>query len=325
MNEAATATAIFPFIGMNRSTNPINLDHPPTPSDQPSSTPRRKTSHRPRHRRTRRTTRDRHQPRDGQPTTAINPTTARAGTDEPIPGPFRTSHHPTPPPKPLIPRGRTRKRQPPPRAKQPAPADRGKPDRFTSDHERGVSTGGNSEKRNELPSNAIDTRKPTVISQYPERKTSSQTPTIPNRGTNKGSQDPRTATEHCRADRKIPVRTGLRTVHPEAADAHACGEAGLIRSLVLVVLGPSPRAPEREHNEEVDRHADAGSGDQHETPSNTPGNRGYTDQTFNTARGVTAARGANAPTRPKTRSNVIHPHSSRPDDPREKTAQGVKT
>ena len=182
MNEAATATAIFPFIGMNRSTNPINLDHPPTPSDQPSSTPRRKTSHRPRHRRTRRTTRDRHQPRDGQPTTAINPTTARAGTDEPIPGPFRTSHHPTPPPRPLIPRGRTRKRQPPPRAKQPAPADRGKPDRFTSDHERGVSTGGNSEKRNELPSNAIDTRKPTVISQYPERKTSSQTPDYPQQG-----------------------------------------------------------------------------------------------------------------------------------------------
>ena len=270
MNEAATATAIFPFIGMNRSTNPINLDHPPTPSDQPSSTPRRKTSHRPRHRRTRRTTRDRHQPRDGQPTTAINPTTARAGTDEPIPGPFRTSHHPTPPPRPLIPRGRTRKRQPPPRAKQPAPADRGKPDRFTSDHERGVSTGGNSEKRNELPSNAIDTRKPTVISQYPERKTSSQTPDYPQQGNQQRvSRSPEPQRSTAEQIGKSPSCTGLRTVHPEAADAR-CGEAGLIRSLVLVVLGPSPRAPEREHNEEVDRHADAGSGDQHETPSNTP-------------------------------------------------------
>ena len=67
-------------------------------------------------------------------------------------------------------------------AKQPASADRGKPDRNTSDHERGVSTGGNSEKRNELPSNVIDTRKPTVISQYPERKTSSQTPDYPQQG-----------------------------------------------------------------------------------------------------------------------------------------------
>ena len=31
MNDAATATAIFPFIGMNRSTNPINRDHAPNP------------------------------------------------------------------------------------------------------------------------------------------------------------------------------------------------------------------------------------------------------------------------------------------------------
>ena len=233
MNEAATATAIFPFIGMNRSTNPINLDHPPTPSDQPSSTPRRKTSHRPRHRRTRRTTRDRHQPRDGQPTTAINPTTARAGTDEPIPGPFRTSHHPTPPPRPLIPRGRTRKRQPPPRAKQPAPADRGKPDRFTSDHERGASTGRNSEKRNKLPSNGIDTSKPTGLSPPGEPS------------------------------------QGLETPEPQRSTAEQIGTSPRVRGVVSADRS-IPAHAGREHNEEVDRHADAGSGDQHETPSNTP-------------------------------------------------------
>ena len=40
---------------------------------------------------------------------------------------------------------------------------------------------------------------------------------------------------------------------------------------------------------------------------------------------MTAARGANARTRPKTRINLIHPHSSKPDDPSENTAQDVKT
>ena len=230
MNEAATATAIFPFIGMNRSTNPINLDHPPNPLRPAIINTPPKNQPPPRHRRTRRTTRDRHQPRDRQPTTAINPTTARAGTDEPIPGPFRTSHHPTPPPKPLIPRGRTRKRQPPPRAKQPAPAGRGKPDRFTSDHERSTSTSRNSETRNRLPNNA-------GLSPTGE-----------------------------------PIQD-LETPEPQRSTAEQIGTSprarGSVHQLALLPR-PIPSHAGREHNEEVDRRADAESGDQQRTPSNTP-------------------------------------------------------
>ena len=100
----------------------------------------------------------------------------------------------------------------------------------------------------------------------------------------------------------------------------------------------------REHNEEVDRHADAGSGDQHETPSNTPatGDTPRTtpqhhnspsspikkihphsptpdDQTFNTAQGVTTARGANTPQGGDQRDpSSLHPNPmNRPSTPRE--------
>ena len=61
-------------------------------------------------------------------------------------------------------------------AKQPASADRGKPDRFTSDHERGASTGRNSEKRNKLPSNGIDTSKPPGLSPPGEPSQGLETP-----------------------------------------------------------------------------------------------------------------------------------------------------
>ena len=264
MNEAATATAIFPFIGMNRSTNPINLDHPPTPStshhQHPAEKPATDVTAGP--------AGHRHQPH--QPT-GHQPDNRRAGTDEPIPGPFRTSHHPTPPPRPLIPRGRTREattaaegRSSRHRPTAASPTD-SRPTTSAASRQAATPRRGTS-----FRATRSTPESPRSSASTPRGKPRARPRTIPNRGTNKGSQDPRTATEHCRADRKIPVRTGLRTVHPEAADAHACGEAGLIRSLVLVVLGPSPRAPEREHNEEVDRHADAGSGDQHETPSNTP-------------------------------------------------------
>ena len=183
MNDATTATAIFPFIGMNRSTNPINQDHLPNPlrpaiintplKNQPPPTSTPDPPHNPRSAPPERATNRR------RPSTRQPPEREPAVRSQARSGPATTPPLHQVPPSPEEEHASDDRRR---RAKQPASAGRGKPDRDASDDERGASTDGNSEKRNELPSNVIDTRKPTAISQYPERKTSSQTPDYPQQG-----------------------------------------------------------------------------------------------------------------------------------------------
>ena len=226
MNDAATATAIFPFIGMNRvdkpdeprpSPQPPATSHHQHPGEKPATAhvtagpagqPAIDTNHETDNQR-RPSTR---QPREREPTSRSQARSGPAATP-----PLRQN--------PSSPEGEhatdDRRRG----AKQPAPAGRGKPDRFTSDHKRGASTGRNSEKRNKLPSNGIDTSKLAGLS--PPGEPSQR------------SRDSRTATEHSRSDRNIPARAGF--------GASADGSS----------RGSIPAHAGREHNEEVDRRSTA--------------------------------------------------------------------
>ena len=109
-------------------------------------------------------------------------------------------------------------------AKQPASAGRGKPDQNASDHGRGASTGRNSEKRNKLPSNGIDTSKPTGLSPPGEPSQDLETP-----------EPQRSTAEQIGTSPRVRGSAHQLTLRPGSIPAHAG----------------------REHNEEVDRRSTA--------------------------------------------------------------------
>ena len=286
MNEAATATAIFPFIGMNRSTNPINRDHPPNPlrpaiintplKNQPPPTSPPDPPDNPRSAPTTRpTTNDGHQPDK-----------RKSGNRRADPGPV-----PDQPP-------------PHPSAKTPHPP-----------------------MENTRATTAAEGRsswhRPTAASPTDSRRTTSAAPrqaTTPRRGT--GSRAPRSTPASPPAYpqqgnqskvSRLQNRNGAqpnRSENPRAPGSRCISwrfsrdpsprmRGSQLQHAHLKRLRPIPAHAGREHNEEVNRRADAGTGDR-ATPATVehPGNPGCT----------TAHRTTTTPRARSTKSIPIHPY-----------------
>ena len=283
MNDATTATAIFPFIGMNRSTNPINQDHipnpfqpaivntllknqpPPTSTPAPPDNPRSAPPTRP-------TANDGHQPdnrKSGNRRADPGPV-----PDQPPPHPSTKSPHP--------PRKNTRatiaaegrSSQHRPTAASPIETRRTTSAAPRQPKTRTRGTGSPTTRSTpESPRSSASTPR----GKHRAQARFDQSPDYPQQGnqpavsTSRNRSGASTRTQGCVLSipkhRSIPARAGCRKCPP---DDPPCVGGSQLQHANLKRVRSIPAHAGREHNEEVDRRADAGSGDQQRTPSNTP-------------------------------------------------------